>query len=359
MKNQTLHRAIVEHDYPTVERELINTPKETSAVTITGNLASYFIAAMVETQSSIMANAWLSALKFFSEELSIATINNAVYIIATDFRSDRERFGQGFGQNFAGKVVNALSPQTGLDANGDNCDLVILKLVYRTLFQHAPDSRHWIRENFLTIDPLSTFMLGSDSFCYCTNKILPILNHVGITPDVLQDRVREILDSQFAVNRGSARLLQFAGGTEYFDNTYFLKVINLQLRLPGVEQGNERRALIRNFLSFANFNDHESVQACMQALLKPGDSLNPQQGQTTGDSLLSFIALEDNGTVGHIFRKKLYERNFLTAKEIGPHITTPNHLKYALEQSGVGRQELLNFVSEDLRVSRLEADLGL
>lgn len=358
MKNQTLHRAIVEHDYPTVERELVNTPQEISAITITDNLASYFVAAMVETQSSIMANAWLSALKYFSEELSIATINNAVYIIASDFKSDRERFGKGFGQQFANQVVNALSPQTGLDANGDNCDLVILKLVYRTLFRNAPDSRHWIRENFLTINPLSTFMLGSDSFCYCTNKVLPILNHVGITPDILQDRVREIMDAQFAVNRGSARLLQFAGGTEHFDNAYFLKVVNLHLSLPGAQQGNERRALIRNFLGSANLKDHASVQACIQALLKPGDSLNTE-GLTTGESLLSFIALEDNRTASHIFRKKLYERHFLTAQEIGPHITSPKHLQYALEQSGVEREELLNYVSEDLRVTRLEVDLGL
>jgi hypothetical protein len=358
VRNPALHKAIVEHDYPAVERELLNAPQESSTATITGNLASHFIAAMIETQSCIMANAWLSALRFFSEQLSIATINNAVYVIASDFRSDREQFKHYFGHKFDAQVANALSPEAGLDANKDTSDQVILKLVYRTLFRLAPESRHWIRDNFLTINPLSTFMLGKDTFSYCASNMLPILNYVGITPDVLQDRVREILDAQLAVNKGSSRLLLLAAGTDHFDNAYFLKVINLQLSQPGSDKSNDRRFLTRTLLKSANLSDHESVQACIQALLTPGCLLNTQ-GLTTGESLLSLIALEANGTASHILRKQLYDRHLLTAKEIGPYITTPTHLKYALEQSGVSKDELLNYVNEDQRAHRLEADLGL
>jgi hypothetical protein len=90
----------------------------------------------------------------------------------------------------------------------------------------------------------------------------------------------------------------------------------------------------------------------------PEDTLDPE-GLTTSQLLLSYVALEKNTTAGHILRKKIYERGFLTASEIGPYLLTPTHLKHAVEFSGVDKDELMNYVSDDLRVSRLEVDLGL
>jgi len=311
----------------------------------------YITNALLERKTPILARAVLRLLQLAPETLSIRLLNQTVDITATLYKSSDAP------EHFA--LYDELNHFTSTNPEGSVREH-LTRLMYRTLFQKAPESRQWIRDNFLSYDPLD-LTSQSQGLGQIDGSMLVILNYIGLDNQLIRDRAREVLDVQLGQGYGDPQLVLLLSGQPEFDLTYLAKVAapyqkpNETRAMMQASNNNHLRALGDALVANAQVEQMEEIGQCMKAIAGMDPALLP--GRSGGDLLLDFVA--HTRPANSACLAALYKRNILTAEQIGPRLNTNKELDFAVRHSNLQMLDLLPHTPETVQAGRLEIDIGL
>lgn len=319
--------------------------------------ADYIANALLERRTPIIAKAVLRLLQLAPETLSIRLLNQTVDITTTLYKSSdaSEHFPRDCGRT----LYDELNHFTNTTPDGSLSEHVT-RLMYRTLFQKAPESRQWIRDNFLSYDPLDLTSM-SQHLGRIDGKMLVIMNYIGLDNQLIRDRVREVLDVQLGQGSADPQLVLLLSGQPEFDMAYLAKVAETyhkpnETRVM-IQQSNNNhlRVLGDALIANAQVDQVEDIGQCLKAIAGMDPSWLP--GRSGGDLLLDFIHhTSSNNSKRHA---DLYQRNILTAEQIGSRLNTTKELDFAVRYSNFKMLDLLPHAPETVQAGRLEHDIGL
>ena len=352
-----LDAAIEQLFYPDIEWVFEQDFEGTVAHIYEADKAEYIASALLERRTPIIAKAVLRLLQLAPESLSIRLLNQTVDITTTLYKSSDapEHFPKDCGRT----LYDELNHFTNTNPEGSVSEHVT-RLMYRTLFQKAPESRQWIRDNFLSYNPMD---IGSmtQALGRIDEKMLVILNYLGLDNELIRDRAREVLDVQLANNTSDPQLVLLLSGQPEFDLTYLAKVAQM-FNQPSetrqiIKQSNERhlRAFGDALVANAQVDQVVEIGQCMKAIAGMDPALLP--GRSGGDLLLDFVA--HTRPANSACLAALYKRNILTAEQIGPRLNTNKELDFAVRHSNLQMLDLLPHTPETVQAGRLEIDIGL
>lgn len=319
--------------------------------------AEYIASALLERRTPIIAKAVLRLLQLAPESLSIRLLNQTVDITTTLYKSSdaAEQFPVDCGRTLYDELNHFTSTNPGGSVREH-----LTRLLYRTLFQKAPESRQWIRDNFLSYDPMDLTSM-SQSLGLIDGKMLVIMNYIGLDNQLIRDRAREVLDVQLAQGAADPQLVLLLSGQPEFDMAYLTKVAehfykpNETRVMMQQSNNNHLRVLGDALIANAQVDQVEEIGQCMKAIAGMDPALLP--GRSGGDLLLDFVAHTCPSNSARL--AALYRRNILTAEQIGPRLNTNKELDFAVRHSNFKLLDLLPHAPETVQAGRLEHDIGL
>ncbi|MDT8925422.1 hypothetical protein RBE51_21740 [Pseudomonas taiwanensis] len=320
--------------------------------------AEYLVSALLERRTPIIAKAVLRLLQLAPDVLSIRLLNQTVDITTTLYKSSdaAEHFPEDCGRT----LYDELNHFTSANPEGSVREH-LTRLMYRTLFQKAPESRQWIRDNFLSYDPMDLTSM-SQSLGRIDEKMLVIMNYIGLDNELIRDRAREVLDVQLGQGAVDPQLVLLLSGQPEFDMTYLAKVAeafnkpNETRVLMQQSNNNHLRTLGDALIVNAQVDQADEIGQCMKAIAGMDPALL-LPGRSGGDLLLDFIEYTRSDNSARL--AALYSRNILTAEQIGPRLKSTKELDFAVRHSNFKMLDLLPYTPETVQAGRLEHDIGL
>ncbi|AYG48091.1 hypothetical protein DV532_27825 (plasmid) [Pseudomonas sp. Leaf58] len=317
----------------------------------------YITNVLLERKTPILARAVLRLLQLAPDTLSLRLLNQTVDITTTLYNSSdaAEHFPVECGRTLYDELNHFTSTNPGASVRE-----YLTRLLYRTMFQKAPESRQWIRDNFLSYDPMDLTSM-SQSLGRIDGRMLIIMNYIGLDNQLIRDRAREVLDVQLAQGAADAQLVLLLSGQPEFDMTYLAKVAEHYYKpneprvMMQQSNNNHLRVLGDALIANAQVDQVEDIGLCIKAIAGMDPSLLP--GRSGGDLLLDFI--QHTSTNNSKRHAALYQRNILTAEQIGPRLNTNKELDFAVRHSNFKLLDLLPHAPETVQAGRLERDIGL
>lgn len=359
-------KALKEQLFPNIESQLTQHFGQVVAHIHHENLLDSLVIALMERRTPIIAAAVTSVLMMNPESLALRALNQTVDVTALLYRStDAEA---SFAKECGRKLYDELN-QHVKDASDASLRDYLTRLLYRTLFQKDPRSREWIKENFLTYDPLGSSG-GGASLGYVDHHMLVILNFIGLDNQLIRERARQVLDIQMAHDTADHRMIALLSQQPEFDMEYLVKIAKI-LGRPEDEFNKVKptapailSALGDLLVQNGKFDQGDEIAACINGLhgtpletrlIKVSETALVKT--TAADLLLDFIEKTRNSCSERL--KVLYQRNMLTAEQIGSRLRSTRDLNFAVKYSAFPVAELLEHAPESLREQKLGTDLGL
>jgi hypothetical protein len=353
-----LKRALEDQHFPEIELALAESMDSAIDDIVDMDIPERLVAALLERRTPHIAQGVLRLLQRAPETFSVCLLNQTVDMTTLAFHSsDAKDF---FEEECGATLYRELSKFRSTPSSGSTRDF-LTRLLYRTLFQKAPESKQWIRENFLSFDPLDEASRGQ-SFGKFDAGMLVILNYIGLDNQMIRERSREVLDVQ--IHQGGVPDHQWAlllWGQPEFDLEYLARTATALNNSVSTFVAERKKgdtiierlgdALVEN----AQVDQVERIRQCMKAIAgMDAPSLAERSG---GDLLLDFASHARGDSSARM--AKLLQRNILTAEQVGPRLNSTKDLNFALRHGNLSMVDLLTHAPETLRAARLEHDLGL
>lgn len=364
--NSDLRTALVTCDYAAVA-DLLRTHIGSNPGDLRDkNLDHYLMAAMIETESPIIAQAVLVA-HYKPDGCFLAdSINAASHLLLAEASTRLDAIEHFYGLRV--KELLNVKPDAGEDTStarqvtARHTD-AFLSACYEILLRLAPDARTLLLQSFMSYNPGEHAVPGA-RYPGCFEFNYKLLQSLGVTSDVLRLRNREVIDAQFALGRPDKEILSLCQGTADYDHEYLARIIEFEAkRFVGkgtlsLKDG-DRRDWALHLARTCSPAEPRLLARCVRALLPK--ALTPVQmaGASTVELMSRLQDHIESPLAANILFRNLVKNPLLSGPDIGSLVRTVKDFQYARDSGNFDLQELLNAVPEGIRTYQLEADLGL
>jgi len=364
--NSDLRTALVTRDYAAAEN-LLRTPIGSNPHALRDkNVDHYLVAAMIETESPIIAQAILVA-HYKPDGCFLAdSINAASHLLLAEAATRPEGI-----EHFYGMRVKELLTQEG-DASANAGTTKQAKLdqtvkflgdCYELILKLVPDARALLLESFMSYNPGEHSVPGS-RYPGCFEFNHKLLQSMGVTSDVLRLRNREVIDAQFALGKPDRFILSLCEGTADYDHEYLARIVEFDAkRFVGKgtlsAKDGDRREWALHLARTCSPDEPRLLARCVRALVPK--ALTPEQmaGASTVELMGRLQDHIESPLITNMLFRNLAANPLLSATDIGSLVRTVKDFQYARDLGKFDLQELLNTVPEGIRTYQLENDLGL
>ncbi|AYG48089.1 hypothetical protein DV532_27815 (plasmid) [Pseudomonas sp. Leaf58] len=364
--NSDLRTTLVTCDYAAAEN-LLRTPIGRDPAELRDkNIDHYLVAAMIETESPIIAQAILVA-HYKPDGCFLAdSINAACHLLLAEAATRPEGIEHFYGM----RVKQLLIQVDDASAQDDRAKQVrhnqtekFLGACYEMILKLVPDARTLLLESFMTYNPGEHAVPGA-RYPGCFEFNYKLLQSLGVSSDVMRLRNREVIDAQFSQGKPDKAILSLCQGTADYDHEYLARIVEFEARkfvgkgIISLKDGDRREWALH--LARTCSPDEPRLLARSVCALLP-KALKPEQMKTATTVELMGRLLDhiESPMVANILFRNLTDNTLLSTTDIGSLVRTVKDFQYARDSGKFDLQELLNVAPEAIRTYQLEADLGL
>lgn len=364
--NSDLRKALIQCDYAEVEGVLRTHVGANPHALREKNVDHYLVAAMIETESPVIAKALLLA-HYNPDGCFLAdSINAATHLLLAEASSRPDAI-----EHLYGIRVNKLLHKER-DAGADsstakqatvNHAVKFLSACYEIILRLVPNAQGMLLHSFMTYNPGEHTVPGArHPGCFEFNYKL--LQSLGVTRDVMRQRNREVIDAQFALGKPDKSILSLCQGTADYDHEYLARIVEFEAKgfvgkgVISLKDG-DRRDLALHLARTCSPDEPRQLARCVRALLPK--ALTPAQlAEASTVELMGRLQDHiESPMAANILFRNLAENVLLSAMDVGSLVRTVKDFQYARDSGKFDMQQLLNAVPEGIRTYQLEADLGL
>lgn len=365
--NPDLRQSLIQHRYDNVEKLLQKLDCSSPRDVLDINMNHYLLAAMIQSDSAIIAQGVLNIHRQTSDGFIMNSINRAAVQLVSEMRGNPESITPYYGE----KVAQSLSfnpssamPLTEVQRNTLRTK-AFLEVLYGDLQRLAPQAGQVIVDSFMTYAPsvdgknTSNFP-GAHQFSY------ELLKTLGVPDDVIRLRNREVLDEQMSLGmRPDKFVLAMCQDQKQYDFEYLTIVTEFQMKganskavIQTQDADGRRDAAI--YLAKVYPWDQPGLLARYVKALIPSALKSHDMASTDSVFLMkTLIDRIESPSIQHMLIRGLTDNPFISGQQIGGLLTSLKDFQYVRDSGKFILRDVLENAPSSIQAQQLESDLGL